>query len=57
MCPMDIRVSEYVLDNQRVLSTECILCFECIKVCAKGALGTSFSFDIGNRELITEKSA
>ena len=57
MCPMDIRVSEYVLDRQRVLSTECILCFECINVCVPGALNTSFAFDIGNRELINEKAS
>lgn len=57
MCPMDICVSEYVLDRQRVLSTECILCFECINVCVPGALNTSFAFDIGNRELINEKAS
>ncbi len=45
MCPMDIRVSEYILNNQRVLSTECILCLECVNVCAKGALDTTFGFD------------
>ena len=45
MCPMDIRISEYVLNKQRVLSTECILCFECVNVCAKGALGSTFGFD------------
>lgn len=56
MCPMDIRVSEYVLDKQRVLSTECILCFECVNVCAKGALGASFGFDFGNRELLNKKA-
>ena len=58
MCPMDIRVSEYVLDKQRVLSTECILCFECVNVCAKGALDTSFKFDFSNSELFNKgKSA
>lgn len=57
MCPMDIRISEYVLDNQRVLSTECILCFECVNVCAKGALDTSFGFDFSNRELLNDKIA
>ncbi len=56
MCPMDIRISEYVFNKQRVLSTECILCFECVDVCAKGALKTSFGFDIGNRELLNESS-
>jgi ferredoxin-type protein NapH len=50
MCPMDIRVSEYVLGGQRVLATECILCFECVNVCAKGALDASFGFDSGKRE-------
>jgi ferredoxin-type protein NapH len=55
MCPMDIRVSEYILNKQRVLSTECIWCFECINTCAKGALRTSFGFDVGFRELLNEK--
>lgn len=45
MCPMDIPVSEYVLNHQRVHSTECILCFECVNVCAKDALDTTFAFD------------
>jgi polyferredoxin len=49
ICPMDIRISDYVLTKQRVLSTECILCFECVNVCAKGALGTSFGFDFSKR--------
>jgi ferredoxin-type protein NapH len=54
MCPMDIRVSEYVLGKQRVLSTECILCFECVHVCAKGALDGSFKFDFGKLELLNQ---
>jgi polyferredoxin len=45
LCPMDIPVSEYVLKQQRVLSTECILCLECVNACAKGALDTSLGFD------------
>lgn len=57
MCPMDIRISEYVRNNQRVLSTECILCFECANACAKGALRTSFGFDAGIRELLNERRA
>jgi ferredoxin-type protein NapH len=56
MCPMDIRISEYILDNQRVLSTECIWCLECVNVCAKGALRSTFGFDIGNRELLNGSS-
>jgi ferredoxin-type protein NapH len=46
-CPMDIRISDYIQRGQRVLSTECIVCFECVNVCAKGALDTSFELDLG----------
>lgn len=55
MCPMDIRVSEYILSGRRVLSTECILCFECVDVCVPEALDTSFALDYGNLELLTFK--
>ncbi len=52
VCPMDIRIPEYTKNGQRVLSTECIVCFECVNVCAKGALDTTFGWDVGNRELL-----
>ena len=55
MCPMDIQISQYTQAHQRVLSTECILCVECVDVCAKDALKISFGFDIGNRELLNRK--
>jgi polyferredoxin len=52
ICPMDIRIPEYTKNGQRVLSTECILCLECINVCAKGALDATFGWDVGHRELL-----
>jgi len=52
MCPMDIQVSQYTQSHQRVLSTECILCNECVDVCVKDALKISFGFDFENRELL-----
>ena len=55
LCPMDIRISDYVLNNQRVLSTECSLCQTCITVCSQDALKLSFGFDIGGRELLRER--
>ena len=55
MCPMDIRVPEYILNNQRVLSTECSLCQTCITVCAKDALKLSFGFDLGGLDLLRER--
>ena len=55
LCPMDIRISDYVLNNQRVLSTECSLCQTCITVCPQDALKLSFGFDMGGKELLREK--
>lgn len=48
-CPMDIRIPEYIKARQRVLSSECILCFECVSACTRGALGASFGIDFGKR--------
>jgi ferredoxin-type protein NapH len=55
MCPMDIRVPAYILNKERVLSTECSLCQTCITVCAPEALKLTFGFDIGGKELLREK--
>jgi ferredoxin-type protein NapH len=56
MCPMDIRIPEYILNNERVLSTECSLCQTCITVCAPEALKLSFGLDMGGKELLREKA-
>lgn len=55
MCPMDVRVSDYILNNQRVLSTECSLCQTCITVCAQDALKLSFGFDVSKQDLLRER--
>jgi polyferredoxin len=52
MCPMDIQILQYTKSHKRVLSTECILCNECVDVCAQDALTISFGFDFGNQELL-----
>jgi ferredoxin-type protein NapH len=52
LCPMDVRISDYILNKQRVLSTECSLCQTCITVCSQDALKLSFGFDMGGRELL-----
>jgi polyferredoxin len=56
MCPMDIRIPDYIQQDQRVLSTECSLCQTCITVCAKDALKLSFGFDLGGRDLLRERN-
>jgi ferredoxin-type protein NapH len=55
MCPMDVRIPEYILDGKRVLSTECSLCQTCITVCAKDSLKLSFGFDLGGKDLLRER--
>jgi NAD-dependent dihydropyrimidine dehydrogenase PreA subunit len=50
MCPMDIRIPDYLQAGKRVLSTECILCQTCVSVCPTAALAVSWEFDAGGRE-------
>lgn len=55
MCPMDIRISDYILNDERVLSTECSLCQTCISICPRDALKLSFGLDMGGKELLRER--
>jgi polyferredoxin len=55
MCPMDVRIPDYIRNGERVLSTECSLCQTCITVCAKDALKLSFGFDLGGKDLLRER--
>ncbi len=56
MCPMDVRISDYVLNGERVLTTECSLCQTCITVCARDALKLGFGFDLGGKDLLRERT-
>ena len=55
MCPMDVRIPEYILNGQRVLATECSLCQTCITVCARDAVKLSFGFDLGGKDLLRQR--
>jgi len=57
MCPMDIRIPEYIKSGKRVLSTECTYCLVCVNVCAKKALYTSFRFDVGGLEILNYRTS
>ncbi|XWX05433.1 4Fe-4S binding protein [Aggregatilineales bacterium SYSU G02658] len=48
MCPMDIPVSQYIQNNQRVLSDQCIMCQQCVNVCPKNALSLTLGLDGGS---------
>ncbi len=50
MCPMNIRVRDYIVSGERVLSTECTLCQTCIHICPHESLRLSFGLDVGGRE-------
>ncbi|HEX5691979.1 MAG TPA: 4Fe-4S binding protein [Roseiflexaceae bacterium] len=54
VCPMDIRIADYVARGERVLSSECILCQACISVCPEQALSLSFGLDAGGPDLLHE---
>ena len=56
MCPMDIRIPDYILNQERVLSTECSLCQTCITVCSQESLKLSFGLDMGGKELLRERA-
>jgi ferredoxin len=57
ICPMDICITDYIKNGQRVLSTECILCFECTNVCAKEALKATWGLDMGKQELLNMRES
>jgi NAD-dependent dihydropyrimidine dehydrogenase PreA subunit len=55
-CPMDIRIPDYVMAGQRVLSTECILCNTCVTTCPTSTLAVSFRLDLGGRERLQQRT-
>ena len=55
ICPMDIRVQEYIQKGERVLSTECSLCQSCVTACPQDALKVSAGFDLGGKDLLRER--
>ena len=50
LCPMDIRIPDYLAVGQRVLPTECILCNTCVSACPTNTLAVSFGFDMSTKE-------
>ncbi|MGL1932265.1 MAG: 4Fe-4S binding protein [Desulfotalea sp.] len=49
-CPMDINIMEYIKNDERILSTECIFCLTCTTVCPESILDDTFKLDIGGKE-------
>lgn len=57
VCPMDIRIPDYLMAGQRVLSTECILCNTCVSACPSNLLAVSFGLDLGGRERLQARTS
>jgi polyferredoxin len=55
ICPMDIKVYDYLNQGERVLSTECTLCMACINACPKDALSISLALDRGGIEHLRQR--
>ncbi len=45
-CPMGIDVAGYHFKNKRVVSSECVMCLNCISVCPEGSLKASVGLDL-----------
>ena len=55
VCPMDIDVAQYVENNMRVTSSECILCNKCVNVCPSESLQMTVKRDKNRKELLLYK--
>lgn len=54
-CPMDIKLLSYKNKGQRILSTECIMCSNCIDHCPTHAIDMTLKRDYGFNEFIQYK--
>jgi ferredoxin-type protein NapH len=57
VCPMGIRIPDYVEAGRRVLSSECVVCLQCVAVCPPNTLRLSAGVDLGGLELLEELRA
>jgi ferredoxin-type protein NapH len=56
-CMMNNKISDYTKEGDRVTSSECILCLNCVRVCPNNALSRSLGFDAGFRDRINRNKA
>ena len=55
VCPMDIDVAQYVENNMRVTSSECIICNKCVNVCPTDSLKLTPKRDKTRKEYLIYK--
>jgi ferredoxin-type protein NapH len=57
-CPMNIDIPAYIANGKRVLSSECVLCRQCVATCPYGSVDLTLGFDSGRKDLFADlKSA
>lgn len=49
-CIMDIDIPAYTTAGQRVKSSECVLCMQCVAACPQGLLKSSVGLDVVTKE-------
>jgi polyferredoxin len=54
-CPMNVPITQYILNDKRVLSTECVMCLTCINSCPTKALSASLGLDISKGILLNQE--
>lgn len=55
-CPMNIQLLSYMKNNQRINSSECIACQQCVNTCPEGAIKYMKKFDVGFKEYLNFKN-
>lgn len=50
-CPMNIDIPAYITRGRRVLSSECVLCRQCVATCPYGAVDLTLGLDAGWKDL------
>ncbi len=56
-CPMNIDIPAYIVHGRRVLSSECVLCRQCVVTCPYGSVELSLGLDAGRRNLHASRDA
>ncbi len=55
VCPMDIKVDEYVQEKSRVLSSECMFCLKCVNSYPEEVLEVESGVDVSGKERLRER--
>lgn len=55
-CPMNIKLLSYMKNDQRILSSECIACQQCVNICPENSIRYTKKFDSGFKEYLNFKN-